>query len=456
MVMATNLQHYRKSAFPPILSTYLPLRCRNQNNHKRRKTVKDDKGKKRNNNSAFSEEGKEGMMKQALLDQYHLEMCKDLYRQRNATYVHYRDLLNKKVQKQRIQIQMSDCRLKQNLEQQRRRKCIPGHQVPYCKLSHDAKYLESIPQSCNYLIVGLQNELIKCGVLKNQQDCEDFWTLIPQSCHSSQLKGKLEDIKSKMIASKSLPSRVPVRTSTAQPTDVFLSQRYGKLKESSANVSESMCCQPLPHHPSKHMKSQKETEQIFPKLQFSRLSELQKRPEELLQTQEEYRISKRSKKYFEHKKRLFYLHHIYHLAFLNMASSKRRLEQNNQFADVENECSVHDLMIYLFPSEHKSPCATKRETEGNVFPGLAGRKQQEQHCKRSSKARTLFKEMRNEDNGAIEIPEDWKSSVSDLALHEMTTVPLTLEDVALKHPVLEAKSVITYWTNYADEEEEIP
>ncbi|XP_064364139.1 uncharacterized protein LOC112988989 isoform X1 [Dromaius novaehollandiae] len=374
------------------------------------------------------------MMKQALLDQHHLGMYKDLYRRRNAMYAHYQDLLNKKVQKQRIQIQMSDCRLKQNPEQQRGKKCIPGHQVPYCKLSHDAKYLKSIPQSCNYLIIGLQNELIRHGVLKNQQDCEDFWKLIPQSCHSSQLKEKLEDIKSKMIASKSLPPCTHVRMSTAQPTDVFLSQRCEKLKKSSANMSGSVCCQPPLHHPSKHTKSQKETEQIFSK----------------------YRISKRSKKCFQHKKHLFYLHHMYHLACLNMASSKRRLEQNHQFVAVENGYSVHDLMNYLFPREHKSPCATEREMEENIFPGLAGRKQQERHCKRSSKAHKVFKEMRNEDNGGTEISGDQKFSVGALAPHEMTTVPLTLEDVALKHPVLEAKSVVTYWTNYADKEEEIP
>ncbi|KAM6084864.1 uncharacterized protein LJ206_006787 [Theristicus caerulescens] len=285
-------------------------------------------------------------------------------------------------------------------------------------------------------IRGLQIKLVKCAVLKNQEDGENFWMLIPQGCHSSQLKEKPEDIKSKMFASKSLPSCAFVRTSTEQPAVVSLSQRCGQLKNLPARVWGSACCQHPPcRH--KHTKPQKETEQIFPKLQLSGPSELPKRPEELLQTGEEYRTSKRSKKYFEHERRLFYLHHMYHLAFLNMALSRRRLEQNNQFAAVENAHSVHDLARYLFPREHKPPGTTEKKIEENTFPVLARKKQQGQHCKRSSKACKVFSELGNEDNGVTEIPEHRKSSASALAPQETNPVPLTLQEVALKHPVLE-------------------
>ncbi|KAM8809233.1 uncharacterized protein ACNFOS_000655 [Eudromia elegans] len=111
-------------------------------------------------------------------------------------------------------------------------------------------------------------------------------------------------------------------------------------------------------------------------------------------------------------------------------------------------------MNYLFPSDHKSPCAIEREMEKNVFPGLAGRKQQEHCCERFSKAHQVFKEIRNEDNGGTETPEVWECSGSALAAHNMT-VPLSLEEVALNHPVLVTKSVTAHWTNYADNEEEI-
>ncbi|KAM6368107.1 uncharacterized protein FN964_003434 isoform 1-T14 [Alca torda] len=218
--------------------------------------------------------------------------------------------------------------------------------------------------------------------------------VIPQGCCSSQLKEKPKDMKSKMIASKSLPSCAIVRTRMEQPTIASLSQRCEQLKKLPARVRGSACCQCPPRH-CKHTKPQKETEQTFPKLQLSGPSELQKRPEELLQTGEEYVTSKRSKKYFQQERRLFYLHYMYHLAFLDIASSRRRLEQNKQFAAVENAYSVHDMVNYLFPREHKSPGATEKEMEEKTFPVLARKKQHGQHCMRSSKACKVFEELRN-------------------------------------------------------------
>ncbi|XP_065446490.1 uncharacterized protein LOC101945432 isoform X5 [Chrysemys picta bellii] len=441
-----------------------------------KKMMKDDNGKKRNNKSSFSDEDKEDAMKRALLEQRHLENYKNLYRLRNAMYVRYRDLLNKKVQKQRIQIQMSDLSFRQNLEQQGRKKCIPGHQVPYCKLSHDAKYLKSIPQSSNYLVIGLQNELTRRGILKNQQDYEVFWTLILEGTHGSRLKEKLQDIKFKMVAAKSFPSHPVVRTGAAQSANVLLNNRCGQLKTSSASLPGSVSCQPPAHHPSKLTKAQEETEQIFPKLLLSWLSELQKRPEEQSRTQEVSQPCKRTRKHFHHERHLIYLHHMYHLALLNMTSSKRLLEKNGQFAVAEKEHSVHDLMEYLFPSHHKQSgnSATERGIEESTFPILLDRKQHKQCHRGFSKTRIVFKEMKNnskekqhENKGAVEILEDQKYNNSTFAPHEMITVPLTMEDVVLNNPVVacifiysfvphqEAKSTVTYWTNYVDKEESI-
>ncbi|TFK07152.1 pre-mRNA 3' end processing protein WDR33 [Platysternon megacephalum] len=463
--MATSLQLYKKSTFPPLLNIYQLPHCRNQNDKNPKKMMmKDDNGKKRNNKSSFSDEDKEDAMKRALLEQRHLENYKNLYRLRNAMYVRYRDLLNKKVQKQRIQIQMSDLNFKQNLEQQGRKKCIPGHQVPYCKLSHDAKYLKSIPQSSNYLIIGLQNELTRHGILKNQQDYEDFWTLILEGSHGSRLKEKLQDIKLKMVAAKSFPSRPVVRTGAAQSANVLLSNRCGQLKTSSASLPGSVSCQPPAHHPSKHTKAEGETEQIFPKLLLSWLSELQKRPEEQSRTQEVSKPCKRTRKHFHHDRHLIYLHHMYHLALLHMTSSKRLLEKNGQFAVAEKEHSVHDLMEYMFPSHHKQPgnSSTERGIEESTFPILLDRKQNEQCHRGFSKTCIIFKEMKNnskekqhENKGAVEILEDQKYNNSAFAPHEMITVPLTMEDVVLNNPVVEAKSTVTYWTNYVDKEESI-
>ncbi|XP_034621138.1 uncharacterized protein LOC117874772 isoform X4 [Trachemys scripta elegans] len=427
--MATSLQLYKKSTFPPLLNIYQPPHCRNEdaqdesmgeslpstccnedtmNDKNPKKMMKDDNGKKRNNKSSFSDEDQEDAMKLALLEQ-----------------------------------------------------CIPGHQVPYCKLSHDAKYLKSIPQSSNYLVIGLQNELTRRGILKNQQDYEDFWTLILEGTHGSRLKEKLQDIKFKMVAAKSFPSHPVVRTGAAQSANVLLNNRCGQLKTSSASLPGSVSCQPPAHHPSKLTKAQEETEQIFPKLLLSWLSELQKRPEEQSRTQEVSKPCKRTRKHFHQERHLIYLHHMYHLALLNMTSSKRLLEKNGQFAVAEKEHSVHDLMEYLFPSHHKQPgnSSTERGIEESTFPILLDRKQHEQCHRGFSKTRIVFKEMKNnskekqhENKGAVEILEDQKYNNSAFAPHEMITVPLTMEDVVLNNPVVEAKSTVTYWTNYVDKD----
>ncbi|KAJ6664638.1 hypothetical protein lerEdw1_006211 [Lerista edwardsae] len=128
--------------------------------------------------------------------QRHLETYKNLYKLRNILRERYRALLNEKVQKQRIQIKMSNLRFQQHTKQ-KEKKNIPSYTAPFCKLSHNTKYLESIPQSSCYLVIGLQNELTKLGILKNQQDYEDFWKLAQKGIYSSKRKETLPDIKAK-------------------------------------------------------------------------------------------------------------------------------------------------------------------------------------------------------------------------------------------------------------------
>nr|XP_032646802.1 vesicle transport protein SFT2A isoform X5 [Chelonoidis abingdonii]XP_032646803.1 vesicle transport protein SFT2A isoform X5 [Chelonoidis abingdonii] len=212
---------------------------------------------------------------------------------------------------------------------------------------------------------------------------------------------------------------------------------------SSTSLPGSVSCQPPVHHPSKHTKAKEQTEQ-FPKLLLSWLSELQKRPEEQSRTQEVSKPCKRTRKHFHHERRLIYLHHMYHLALLNMTSSKRLLEKKGQFAVAEKEHSVHDLMEYLFPSHQKQPgnSTTERGIEESTFPILLDRKQHGQCHRGFSKAHTIFKEMKNhskekhENKGAVEMLEDQKYNNSAFAPHEMIPVPLTMEDVVLNNPVV--------------------
>ena len=48
-------------------------------------------------------------------------------------------------------------------------------------------------------IVGLQNELTKCGILKNMSDNENFWKLIQEETCGTETKQKLQNIKFKSL-----------------------------------------------------------------------------------------------------------------------------------------------------------------------------------------------------------------------------------------------------------------
>ena len=48
-------------------------------------------------------------------------------------------------------------------------------------------------------IVGLQNELTKCGILKNRSGNEDFWKLIQEEACGTEIKQKLQNIKFKSL-----------------------------------------------------------------------------------------------------------------------------------------------------------------------------------------------------------------------------------------------------------------
>ncbi|XP_062832383.1 uncharacterized protein LOC103280638 isoform X2 [Anolis carolinensis] len=329
----------------------------------------------------------------------------------------------------------------------------PGHKMPFCKFSHDTKYLESIPQSRNYLIIGLQNELSKLRIIKNQQDYEDFWKLAQEGIRGSNLKEKLPDIKAKMFAAKSMFLSASARILPQQQVNGSTNSR--RLKKSSLSSPQSTAtCQPPIHHEGKQMNTQQETEQMFPKLLLSWLSEVQKRHGEPSQTQQvvtstdnlhQNETFERRRKNAKH---LHCLHHMYNFSLQNMVLSKRLLEENGQFVNITKEQSVHDLVEYLFPSKHEG-------SEMNPNRMIVRAKQQEIHHKDLSKIFRFTKENKalkqEKEKDLVKVMEDDKSNTTSLTKHEMIPIPLTLDDVALYNPVLEAKMLGNYWINYADQ-----
>ncbi|XP_054855953.1 uncharacterized protein LOC129343633 isoform X3 [Eublepharis macularius] len=187
------------------------------------------------------------------------------------------------------------------------------------------------------------------------------------------------------------------------------------------------------------------------------LSEVQKKHgEQPSRTQQVSKPCKRNRRYKQH---LHYLHHMHYFSLVNMVSSKRMLEKNGQFSGVRTEQSVHDLMEYLFPNRHEQSGMNHniKIMEENTFPSLVGSKQQEMNHKVSSKMYKGSKEkkgmLKQHTNKVVgERAEDEKCNVTTFAQQEIITVPLTLEDASLYHPVVEVKPRGTDCKNYPDKD----
>ncbi|XP_039199489.1 uncharacterized protein LOC120308079 isoform X2 [Crotalus tigris] len=460
--MAGSSQLYKKSTFPPLLDSYLPLNCQNQNRANWQKPEKDKKEQIRNNSRLLSEEEKDELLRQALLEKHHLETYKNLYKIRNILYERYKALLNEKVLKQRIQIKAFDLRQQQQLKH-KEQKCSPRRKLPFCKLSHDTKYLESISQSNSYWVTGLQNELTKLGIIKNQQDYESFWKLAWEDVPGSKIKEKLPDIKARMFAAKSLLFSTSTGIKPLQQVKSFPNNRVKKEASRDNTNLEDHCaksvdiCQPSTSMKMK-MKSQQQMEQMFSKVL---LSDVRKEQWEPLKSQQVAHFSallhqKESDKRRKREMRLHRLHHLYYFSLIKMALSKRLLNQNGQFADVRKEQSVHDLMEYLFPNyhEHSGLKCNKRVIEENTIPCVIHAKQQEMHQKDSPKVLSIPKEknilLKQEKHIDVFVLPDRVEDEKSSAVGEKNIIamPLSLEDAALYHPVMEPKQIGKYWTNY--------
>ncbi|OCT77985.1 hypothetical protein XELAEV_180290821mg, partial [Xenopus laevis] len=295
--MATNLS-YKISSLPSVLDHY-----KNKNEDVQKKEIK--KRKPTNAIKTFDDDqDDEEKTKKEFLEKRHLETYEGLYSLRNTLYLKYINLLRKKVQKQHSEMQKWH---KAPVKQQNTgdlKKGIPVLRIPYCKLSSDDQYLENIPKSKNYLIISLENELAKSGILKNKIDHEHFHQLIHPNMGN--LKETLQDIKSKVTSTKSFTS-LHIR----KPT-IMLERR---TKEQRQTIKNSV---PVTGHlPNKEKKTNKETNDILPKLPLTEL---------LIRPEVEYeKTAQKFTRNFSPRESHIYKEHViqmYSLSLCNMAYSR--------------------------------------------------------------------------------------------------------------------------------------
>ncbi|KAE8601904.1 hypothetical protein XENTR_v10013828 [Xenopus tropicalis] len=387
-----------------------------QNKELQKKETKERKPRRARKTFVYDEDDEEKTKKE-VLEKRHLETYEGLYRLRNSLSLKYFNLLRKKVQKQHSEMQKCN---QVPIKQQNMgylKKGIPVLRIPYCKLSSDDQYLENISKSKNYLIINLENELAKAGILKSKRDHEHFHQLIHPSMDN--LKEALQDIKSKVTSTKSFAS-FHIR----KPSIALETRTKGQTIKSSLPMTGQ--------HPNKDKKINKETNEILPKLL---LTELQKRPEveheKASQTFCRNVSPSDSHIYKEH------VHQMYSLSLSNMAYTRRLLEKSGLFADFEDENNIHDLLKNMCQDEIKHVAVIEKRVK--ISKSSDGQHKKILKCKKnggSSKASSLDKTEVKHNNYSF-----------DHSLEHKEKAPLSMEEARANYPSLEAKTV-KFWTNY--------
>ncbi|XP_021077540.1 uncharacterized protein LOC110338544 [Mus pahari] len=329
------------------------------------------------------------------------------------------------------------------------------------------------PRSNAYLIIGLQNELTKCGILKNMSDFEDFWKLVQEEALGLGTKEKLQKIKFKLMNPRPWPSAASRRRET---------------KMLVSTDQDSGPCQGTQDHPGRAQEAVEDGPEKERKKQGSnlpgsdplkhpgdtasllaRLTEWRKRCQEHGAAQrlhpgpEESKTMCKTRTDSQSKMYLSRLYQMYFTSLANMEFSRRLLERDGRFADMDAEHRARSLLDYMVPRGHPQTDVPPREPgeEDSPDPGQQPRAgpalrflkcqspespQQRPHLKTGRHRMTLC--------GMSKLSKHERGTLAPArgTPDPRPTAPLTLAHVIQTHPVVEAKTASRYWVNYVDEE----
>ncbi|XP_052606764.1 uncharacterized protein LOC128118275 isoform X2 [Peromyscus californicus insignis] len=291
-------------------------------------------------------------------------------------------------------------------------------------------------RSNTYLIIGLQDELTKHGILKNLSDYEDFWKLVREEALGVDMKEKLQKIKFKLMnprpwppaASRRKETEMRVNTDPDSGACPGVQSLLSRLTEWRKRCQQRESAPRLPQ-------GQGESKKIMGKT----------------------KTDSRSKIY------LSCLYQMYSTSLANMEFSRRLLERDGRFADAHAEHRAGSLLDFMVPSRHTQADAPPKET-GMEDPLVPGQRLQAPPALRFLKCRSPESPQRSSRlrTGRHQVTLCGRSKLSDHVRGKLApagmptdprlTAPLTLEHVIQTHPVLEAKTACRYWVNYVDEE----
>ncbi|XP_034464838.1 uncharacterized protein si:ch211-130h14.4 [Hippoglossus hippoglossus] len=123
-----------------------------------------------------------------------------MHRLRDALSCRYAALLKDKVHSQRVLLQQRDEKLRAKSEHESKQK---QKKLAVSKLQHNDSYLRSLPKTSYYQIFDLQKQLVERGRLRTHHELVAFYTCIKYNSPPSQLQRSLQDVRKKMLESRS-------------------------------------------------------------------------------------------------------------------------------------------------------------------------------------------------------------------------------------------------------------
>ncbi|NP_001155304.1 brachyury 2 [Mus musculus] len=361
---------------------------------------------------------------------------------------------------------------------------LPEQSQPEAWSASPPKASTRFPSRSNaYLIIGLQNELTKCGILKNMSDDEDFWKLVQEEALGVGTKEKLQKIKLKLMN----PRPWPPAASRRRETEMLVSSDQdsgarqgtqdhpGREQEVVEDGPEKERIKQGPHQPGLDPpKHRGDTASLLARLtewrkrcqQHGAAQRLHRGPEES-KTMCKTRTDSQSKMYLSR------LYRMYSTSLANMEFSRKLLERDGRFADMDAEHRARSLLDYMVPRERTQADVPPRErTQADVPPReleeedsptpeqqpQAGPALRFLKCQspESPQRRPHLKTGRHQVTlcGTSKLSEHERGTLAPArrTTDPRPTAPLTLAHVIQTHPVVEAKTASRYWVNNVDEE----
>ncbi|XP_076782734.1 uncharacterized protein LOC143440026 isoform X3 [Arvicanthis niloticus] len=344
------------------------------------------------------------------------------------------------------------------------------------------------PRSNTYLIIGLQNHLTRCGILKSMSDYEDFWKLVQEEALRVETKEKLQKIQFKLMNPRPRPPAASRRKETRM---LFSTVQDSGACQGTQQDHRGRAQEAVEDGPEKERKNQGRHQPGLEPLKhpgataslLARLTELRKRCQQREAAQrlhrgpEENKITCKTKTDSQSKMYLSRLYQMYFTSLANMEFSRRLLERDGRFADMDAEYGARSLLDYMVPRGRTLADVPPREPgeEDTPAPGQQPRAgpalrflkcqsprspQGSPHLKTGRHQVTLCatSKLSEHKRGTLALAGGTTEHVrGKLAPAGVTpdprpTAPLTLAHVIQTHPVVEAKTASRYWVNYVDEE----